>query len=81
MLSFKQLQDIVENTKFYGCGDEAYENWSLLCHLCQQMATYDLSRAQVIVKWIVKDAAFSKKWALKEYGELDENDCEMGVWE
>lgn len=54
-------QEIIESTTFYGCGDEAYEEWRLMCHLCYRLSFYgDSERIDILLKWIVEDAKRSK---------------------
>ena len=64
----KLLAERVEETVFYGTGDEAYELWTTLCNTCYELwgAGCD-DRAEIVFKWIEEDAKKSKEDA-NEYG-------------
>lgn len=71
----------VASTTFYSCGDEGYELWQTMCHLCYQLVglAHD-DKARVVLKWIVESAEDSRTWSIEQYGSLDETDSETGYW-
>lgn len=80
-MNYQELEKVVENTLFYGTGDEAYENWTLLCHTCQNLANYgNIEEANIVLSWILKHAQESKDWcecALQD-GNIDDYDAVYG---
>jgi len=81
MDEYIQIRDKVTDAVFYGCGDEAYEQWSTMCLLCYQLCSLgDLERGKVVLGWIEEIAEENKKWYKEEYGELNPEDSQNGNW-
>lgn len=77
----------IEESVFYGTGDEAYELWTAMCGVCYQMAGLgDTERASLLADWIVEDAKDSEIYWRENcesfLGEPFENvEKANGVWD
>ena len=73
------FRERIEDLKFYGTNDEAYELFLAVCDLCYQMVD-DPDKANTLCNWAEEMAEHSRIWAMDEYGSLEETDSEQGRW-
>jgi hypothetical protein len=59
------LKNKVEALKFYGCGDEAFEDFCEICHLCYKMSD-DPTKAEILYQWAKEAADYSYEFAKQE---------------
>jgi hypothetical protein len=75
------IQERIEATRFYGCGDESYELFCQTCELCYKM--YGLGeedKALILCIWAEEMAEHSKVFMEDYFGGLDEIDVCPGEW-